>query len=211
MDTMQELYDAAFSAVNLPYSLLLIIILVYWTLVIIGLLDIDLFDLDLDADADFDMDADMDGDVGDVGGFSVLSFLNIGEAPVMFFVSIVALGMWVISIKVNYWLGNDNIWIALALAVPNFAFCVMFAKFLLEPVKYYKRQQPRKSSIIGKTCVVKSLDLNEKGGRCEVATDSAPIIVNARTENGEVLKQGDAAMIVKQQPDEGFHIVTKQT
>jgi hypothetical protein len=187
----------------------MIVILVYWMLVIIGLLDIDLFDLDLDADAD--LDGGVDGDVGDVGGFSVLSFLNIGEAPVMFFVSIVTLGMWVISVRVNYWLQNDNIWIALALAVPNFAFCVLFTKFLLEPVKYYKRQQPRKSSIVGKTCVVKSLELTEKGGRCEVATESAPIIVNARTENGEVLRQGDAATVVKHLPDQGFHIVTKQS
>ena len=79
METMSDLYNAAFSPVNLPYSILMIFISVYWMLVIIGLLDIDLFDLDLDTDADLDVD----GDLGDVGGFSVLSFLNIGEAPVI--------------------------------------------------------------------------------------------------------------------------------
>ena len=152
-------------------------------------------------------------DLGEgAGGFSLLGFLNMGEAPIMFYASIVSLCMWVNSVKMNQWFNSEgSIWFALALAIPNFIFAVLLAKLLLEPVKIYKRQRSRKSSLVGKVCVVKSQEINEGFGRCEVATDSAPIIVNARTENGEVLKQGDSAVIVRQLPEQGFHIVTKQT
>jgi membrane protein implicated in regulation of membrane protease activity len=145
------------------------------------------------------------------GGFSILGFLNMGEVPIMFYASIVALCMWVNSVKMNQWFNPDgSTWFALALAIPNLMFAVLLAKVLLEPVKIYNRKRQRTSSLVGKVCVVKSQEINEGFGRCEVATDSAPIIVNARTENGEVLKQGDPAVIVRQLPEQGFHIVTKQ-
>jgi hypothetical protein len=208
---MIELYETAFSAVNAPYTILLTLVVVYWMLVIIGLMNVDAFDFDLDADVG--LDGDIDGDVGDLsgaGGFSMLGFLNVGEVPVMFYFSIVALLMWVTSMKVNEWFNLDgNVWFAIALAVPNFIAAVAITKLLLEPIKQYKRRRPPTSSIVGKVCVVKSLEVTEEFGRCEVATDSAPVIVNARTENGEVLKQGDAAIIVRALP-EGFHVVTKQ-
>ena len=63
--------------------------------------------------------------------------------------------------------------------------------------------------MIGKVGVVKSLELTEKFGRCEIPTDTAPLIVNARTESGEVLQQGDPIVVVKHLAEEGFHIVTK--
>lgn len=213
---MYDLYQNAFSAANAPYTIILILVVVYWLLVIIGLFNLDTFDIDVDADPGIDLggdfDADVDADVGDVsgaGGFSMLGFLNVGEVPIMFYVSIVALLMWVTSMQLNEWFNpGHNAWFAIALAVPNFVAALAITKFLLEPVKYYKRRRPPKSTLVGKICVVKSLEVTEEFGRCEVATESAPIIVNARTENGEVLKQGDAAIVVRALP-EGFHIVTK--
>ncbi|MFP6668243.1 MAG: hypothetical protein VB876_13070 [Pirellulales bacterium] len=207
---MIELYETAFSAVNTPYTLLLILVVVYWMLVIVGLVNIDVFDFDLDADVGIDGDLDADiGDISGAGGFSMLGFLNLGEVPIMFYVSIVSLLMWVTSIRVNELFNPEgNAWFAAALAVPNFVAALTITKFLLEPIKYYKRHRPPTSTLVGKVCVVKSLEVTEEFGRCEVANDSAPIIVNARTENGEVLKQGDAALIVKALSG-GFHLVTK--
>jgi hypothetical protein len=210
---MSEVMELAFSAVNLPYTILLIVVMSYWLLVILGLFDIGMFDFDLDFDADMDVDVD-GGDLGDAssaGGLSVLGFLNAGEVPITFFISLVVLEMWLISVKINEWFGNESLWFAAALAVPNLIFCALFTKFLLEPVKQLNRRVQARPTLIGKTCVVTSLEVTEKFGRCEVATDSSPVLVNARTENGEVLTKGDAAVVVNHLPDEGFHIVTKQT
>ena len=51
---MWEVLQAALAAVNLPYTVFLGLILLYWLTVIIGALDLDLFNIDLDADADVD-------------------------------------------------------------------------------------------------------------------------------------------------------------
>ena len=207
---MQEFVQAAFSTVNVPYTVLLIMVVAYWSLVMIGLVGVDMFDFDLDLDVD--MDADMDIEVGGgLGGglMSWLGFLNIGEVPIMFYASLVVLGMWITSMQVNHWIGNENGWIAVALVVPNFVFSVLFVKLLLEPIKRLKKEQSHSSSLIGKVGVVKSLELTEKFGRCEIPTDTAPLIVNARTESGEVLQQGDPIVVVKHLAEEGFHIVTK--
>ena len=91
---MMELVEHAFSGVNLLYTILLMMVLVYWLIVILGLIDLDAFDLDLDADVDGGLDAHE-------GGFSWLAYFNVGEAPIMFFVSIVTLVMWVVSMQVN--------------------------------------------------------------------------------------------------------------
>ena len=75
---MKELIDAAFSAVNLIPTILFGLIIVYWIFVVVGALDINLFDfsvdsgdidldaevdIDVDADAEIDLDADLEADV----------------------------------------------------------------------------------------------------------------------------------------------------
>ena len=123
---MAEVYEHAFSAVNAPYTVLLIVIVVYWSLVIIGILDIDLFDFDVDTDAGIDIEGvEADGgDVGGAGGMSVLGFLNVGEVPIMLYASLIILEMWIISMELTEWFGTDRAWIAWALVLPNFVFCL---------------------------------------------------------------------------------------
>ena len=211
---MAELYDTAFSTVNWPYSMALTLIVLYWLLVVIGLLNVETFDFDVDADVDVGGDADFDGgelETGTAGGFSMLGFLNMGEVPIMFYATIVVLCMWVNSVKLNEWFNPEgNGWFALALAIPNFFASVFVAKLVLQPVRIYRRKRQHKTSLVGKVCVVTSLELNNKFGRCEVPTDSSPILVNARTAKNEVLLKGDPAVIVKHLPEEGFFIVTRQ-
>src|SRR5688500_13547879 len=100
---MTEFVETAFAGVNVVYTTLLIIVLIYWCIVILGLLDIDSFDLDADVGGDLDVDA---GAAGHAGGFSWLAFFNVGEVPIMFFASIVVLTMWVVSLQINLWLDS---------------------------------------------------------------------------------------------------------
>ena len=60
MEQLSQLFAACFTAVNLPYTLLLIAMLLYWLSVIAGALDISILDLDIDLDANVDLDADVD-------------------------------------------------------------------------------------------------------------------------------------------------------
>jgi hypothetical protein len=62
-----ELIHVAFLPVNVVFTVLLLLVILYWIMVILGGLDVNLFDVDLgDADigAEVDVDADFGADVG---------------------------------------------------------------------------------------------------------------------------------------------------
>ena len=55
---MIELISIAFSPLNIVFTVLLILIVLYWITVILGVLDVDLFDIDFDTDVDVDAEVD---------------------------------------------------------------------------------------------------------------------------------------------------------
>lgn len=59
---MKELFEYTFSGINLIPTILLIFVLIYWLIVLIGLIDMNSIDVDVDTDADLDMDTDIDVD-----------------------------------------------------------------------------------------------------------------------------------------------------
>lgn len=62
---MNDFLDLAFSSINLPLTVLLIILIIYWLVTMISGID---FDLDFDVEVDADVDFDIDSDVGLEGG-----------------------------------------------------------------------------------------------------------------------------------------------
>jgi hypothetical protein len=216
---MVELYDAAFSLVNLPYTILLCVVVVYWIIVIVGLADIDLFGLDMDADvghadvghADFGGHGDLGGEMDGAGGIghAILSFLNLGEVPLMVYLTIVVLSTWVVSMQVNYLLQNDRYWVTLALAAPNFIFGVLVAKFVTTPVKWFNRRPAYETPLVGKVCEVSTIEVNDRFGECVLTENHAPITLTVRTRGGEVLSRGDLAVIVEKVRKDNSFVVTK--
>jgi hypothetical protein len=220
---MIELFEAAFSNVNLAYTILLIVMLAYWGIVLLGVVDLDPFGFDLDGGAGTDAGADVGGDVGsgDVGGsdgFSWLNFFNVGEVPIMIYGSILIITMWIVSLQVNHWLDSYSPvaahrgWIAAALALPNLLFAAFLAKLLLTPVRRMRHQRPQYTRLEGKTCLVTSLEVNETFGRCELPKVDGSLILNVRTRGGEVLQKGDAVEILErvEDGDAEYYVVTRK-
>src|SRR4051812_36522355 len=126
LPVMSEVLAEATRLINLPFTLLLGLILFYWMLVAIGLLDMHLFsdgDFDLHTDAHTDLDGDGDLDFhgdphlhGDKGlhlhGGSwwagPLTFVNVGQVPVMIVVSVLSLCLWVGALLSNYYIARDS-------------------------------------------------------------------------------------------------------
>jgi len=220
---MAELFDAAFSGVNVIYTTLLGLVLIYWSIVILGVIDLDAFDMDMDVDADIggDFDADASMDTGGEGGFSWLSFFNMGEVPIMFFVSIVVLTMWIVSMQINGWLDDYATgwvkdyrnWVSLGLIIPNLIFAMFVAKFLMVPIKQLNKRRVHHTNLIGKTCLVTSLEVTDKFGRCEMPKEEGSLILNVRSEGSEVLRKGDAAEIIEHVKEGNYdvYVVTKKS
>ncbi len=212
--------------VNFPYTLFLLLVLLYWISVIAGTLDLSLFDVDFNADADVDLDidadvaadADLDAEAaaGSVSGSSliaILRFFNFGEIPVMIIISFLALSMWTISIIANDLLNNTNIWIGTLLFPPNLIVSLFIAKFLSTPFNYifkklHANREPRRK-ILGELCTVITSQADEKFGQAEIQTKGAPITLNVRTEPGIVLHKGEQAFVFKYIKEKDTYIVIK--
>lgn len=225
MDQLLSFLEFSFALVNLPYTLLVCVVLLYWISVIIGALDIDLFhfdldvnadmEMDLDADLDTDMDAGADGDAQVHGDSlrSVLLFFNLGDVPVMIMVSVLCFFMWNISMLFTYYTGNQSLLMALAVFIPNFLGSLFIAKFVTHPFRILFRALGRDTEqaqdLMGKSCIVTTSQVDAAFGQAKIETEGAPLLLNARTEDGEILKKGEEALVVSYDPKKSIAIIKK--
>jgi len=96
--TVKEIWDQAILYYNLPLTIVLGFIMIYWVLAVLGTIDIEAldidFDIDLDADVDPDFDLDTDATPGDAGFLvGALKFVNAAEVPLMMVLSFLFLFM----------------------------------------------------------------------------------------------------------------------
>ncbi len=203
-----ELLNAAFSMINLPFTVLLIIILLYWLSVIAGILDISSFDFDLDADVDADVDVDVAG-----GGIfqALLAFVNLGELPFMLVLSVFVVSLWTIAILANYFLGNTSGLMALVLAAPNLVISVFITKIFTKPFAVFYRKldddPADKIKTVGSLCTLLA-DADElRISQGEVKTNGAPLLVTVRTRPGVSMTKGSTGLIVEKDPNKDIYIV----
>jgi hypothetical protein len=206
---MWEVLDASIAAVNLPYTVLLGLVLLYWLTFIVGGLDINLFNVDVGADADMHTTGPGLGGAG----LAVLKFFCVGSVPLLLLVSFLALSMWVISVLTNYYLQNYSLLLALLLFVPNVIVSLFVTRFGTWPLRALfgalHAEPPPRHEVIGKICVVKTSRVDDTSGQAEVVGNGAPLLLNVRTMGGEVLGKGEEALVVQFDAFKNTYIVAR--
>ncbi|TRX71203.1 OB-fold-containig protein [Carboxylicivirga sp. M1479] len=213
---MKELFEAAFSGVNVIPTVLLVLVLFYWLLVIIGAMDIDTVDFDIDADIDVDVDIDIDTDVDtDLDGAnsveegigsiaflnSVLVFFNLGKIPFMVWLSFLIIPMWIISILFNHFMGNSLFLIALVALIPNLIVSLIVSKVLTTPIAAVfarlKKNNDDQFKYTGKICTVLMRTTNNRFGQAEISRNGNIYRVNILTHGEAILEKGQTALIIE--------------
>ncbi len=200
---MIELFNASVSLVNLPFTVLLLIVILYWLSVIIGVADIDLFDTDWEFDAEVESP-----------GFaqSLLNFLNIGELPLMVILSVMILIAWCFSVLANHYVNPGRSgWIALGLLVPNLGLSWLLSGVITRPVGrlFSPKKTNEMKDALYKIGVAATSEVTPTFGQVEIETDGAPVLVNARTAEGTVLVKGEKALIYDADREKGVYFVEK--
>ena len=222
---MVELITVAFSPVNLVFTVLLLLMIVYWVTVIIGVLDVDLFNIELpesgpevDADVDVDVDADVDADGElDIGGTdmtrSILHFFYIGEVPVMVLLSVLILSLWTLSMLGNYYLNPAR---SFAIAIPIFFGDLVASLFIVKvfaaPLRRFyallNKDYNAPRHVMGRICSITTTQVSkQKMGQASVRTAGAPIVLNVRSQDDHVFEKGDEAVIVKRDEKMGVYLI----
>jgi hypothetical protein len=209
MQLMSTFLEACFHVVNLPATLFLLLILLYWTTVIFGVMDLSTLDVDL---------PDVDVDAGDAGGDSIqmegmLEYFNIRYVPASIVISLFGLSLWVISMVANELLNPANIGlIGLGIFVANLLVSSHIAKFASAPLvplfKGMREQSSASRDLIGSTVVVTSSKVDSSFGQAEISGDGPEITLSVRTEGEEILLKGTEAVILHQETETEHYIIT---
>jgi RNase P/RNase MRP subunit p29 len=214
---MTELLQQALLPANLPYSLLLLLVMLYWVTVFVGVLDLDFLDFDLDADAEIDVDTDIDVDADAEGAFSggflanTLAFFHVGAVPFMIFFSILVLSLWTFSLIGNHYFGEKFAWFAMALIIPNLLFSLAVTKLLTWPFKgsYQRmnRQGISKRELVGKMCRITTAVSPGTIGQAELTYDEQNFLLKIRSQEESIAK-GEQALLIEYDPEKDFFLVT---
>lgn len=159
--TMIEFLNEIVNYVNLPVTMLLIMMLLYWLMIMVGVFGFDSFDFDFDADADIALDGDIgidaDGDFGvdtsagspeaastsfsgsttsgNEGAFrAVFEYFYLGEVPIVIIASFFVFYWWILTIITNhFWNADQQLLTSLLFLVPNVFISMMAMRYTMIP------------------------------------------------------------------------------
>lgn len=220
---MNDLLEAAISGTNIIPTSLLIFILVYWLIVMMGLIDIHAIDISPDHDFHVDVHADIGSEVpakeihmhaytSDSVSWlnSILAFFNLGQVPFMVFMSFLILPVWVISILTNHYLANSSLLMGLLLLVPNLIVSLFIAKFLTMPfvrIFSYLYKDPEQEDIVGKVCTVLLPASSDKMGQAVIKSKGNTLMLNVKTTDNELLAKGRNAIVIEFQKEKNYYLI----
>lgn len=201
---MNEFLQFCFSWPTVIPSVLMSVVLAYWLLMILGAFDLEFLDFDLDVDADPGADVTV-VDWGMLG----LKWLNIGDVPLMFWLTAFAFPAWISATFFNRGLVDPNT-MEIARALARDTFIGLFAaKLLTQPIKgKLKHVEPNPAAgLIGEIVTITSSEVTTEFGQAQYHTgNGAPLNLNVRTLEGVVAK-AESARIVDYSPESHLYFV----
>ncbi|WP_367388618.1 hypothetical protein [Lewinella sp. LCG006] len=204
---MQELFQVAVHPLNLFYTVLMLLVVLYWLSVILGAIDMSAFDFDLDTDLDVDADADTDFSAG---GWlaTALHFFHFDRVPFMLVMSLVILSAWTMTVLTNHYWGNYSTAFGLALIAPILLIAFFVAKMLSYPlIPLFARMNTAAAPVeyVGMQCRVKLPPYGNNFGQGGVYHDGDELLVNIKSNHP--LKAGEETVIIGRTEDQRYWLV----
>jgi hypothetical protein len=200
---MNALLEATVWGGNVIPTILLVFVLVYWLTVIVGFADLDAFDIDIETEVNTDVS---------VGWFNhVLYFFNLGQVPLMLFLSFLALPMWLLAIAATDFLNLESITLSFILLLPNFVLSLFIAKILTQPfVTLFDKLEASAEDnmqIVGKVCTIVINASEDRLGQARLEERGSVLMLNVRTRKGTVLTTGQTGLIIDYLPEKSYYII----
>lgn len=202
---MTELLKNAFLGANIIPTVLLILVVLYWIITIIGVLDFDLFDFDLDLDS------------GDGPFYTILAFLKVGELPFMFILSILILNFWILAMFMYYLPITPGGVVNTILLIPAFILSMFITKIEFFPLKVLLKGSSTQNNgdseeniVIGQLCILKCEVKNGRLGQAEIERDGASVVINVKSEGeGVSFNKDEVAFVIRKDIDKNMYYIVK--
>lgn len=204
---VKELWEQAILPYNLPFTILLGLVVVFWIFTLVGALSVDSVDVDLDTDLNGES-----GDLGDIPG-ALLRIVNAGAVPLTVVLSILILAMWMVSMTLNYYFNpGHSALLATGFFMAAFILGVILTKIVTQPLVPFMRKlkdAENATPVIGGVGVVRSIQIDSSYGQVEVERqDGAPALLNARLgPDSEPAPRGTLVAIISLDEASGVYLV----
>jgi hypothetical protein len=210
---MGNFYAAVFSYPTAVYTALLGIVLVYWVLAVIGLVDFEHSGLDVDIDAQVDTDP---SELSTLAGYVVAFGLN--GVPFSVAVSLVVLYGWVGSCLAGMWLqplvpAGLLGWLAgTAVFGAASALALVLSARTIRPLRklFVTHAALANAALVGQLCRVITGSVDQRVGRAEVAQRGASINIRVWAKVPNALTKGSPARIVDYDAERARYLIVPE-
>jgi len=190
---MAEFLDTFFSFPAVLLSFLLVLVLLYWSMVILGVFDVDLLDVG---------DLDMDASSGTMAG--MMAGTGLGGVPVTVSLSLLVVWSWILVMiatsLVRPLLPGTALQIIAGLLILLLALplALLVTNRCVRPLRalFREHEAPRKHGAVGKLCRISSLTVDERHGQAHLEDGGAGLILAVRCLEPNNLVRGSLALIV---------------
>ena len=207
---MEQLLEVASQFPTVIYSTVLGVVVVYWLIGMLGLVDLGLAG---DADLELDVDSDVDVSVGGLTGF-MLTF-GLTGVPFTLVISIVALICWLISFYLQFYILN---WLPdgwLYYLMGSFASFVIFVislpltAIVIRPLKgMFKSVETTLSDhLVGNSATIVTGTVSETFGQARLFNNGAEMLLDVRCDPEHSLKKGDKVLLIEYLTEKYAYIV----
>lgn len=209
---MEQLIAVASQFPTVIYSTLLGIVVVYWLVGMLGLVD-----LGFSTDVELDVDADADISVGGLTGL-MLTF-GLTGVPFTLVISIMTLVCWLISFYAQLylltWLPDGWLYYLMG-AVSGFVIFLIslpVTAIIIRPLKgmFNSVETATSEQFVGKEAAIATGTVSETFGQARIFNDGAEILLDVRCSAEHALKMGDKVLIIEYVQENHAYIVAPYT
>jgi hypothetical protein len=211
---MAEFFQLAFSPAVGLLSVLLGLVLLYWLIVIIGLLETDFLDFGLDGDPDVDLDVDGAAEAAGMGEAfqTMLAFFYVGRVPVTVLATILIFGLWTLAMLGNHLLNpGGGFWLGVPVAIGSFVGALLMVKALAWPFSLLcgvmHSEGNQLQDAVGSMCVLQGRLEPGRIGQAVVKTGAAPLVITVVSDGGQPLARGQEAVVLEYRRAEKVYAV----
>jgi hypothetical protein len=207
---MGSFIDAAFGYPTAIYTALLGVVLAYWLLALIGLVDFEHtgFDIDLDVQAD--------GDAGDISTLATyVVAMGLNGVPFSVVVSLIVLVSWTLSCLAAMWVlplvptTPLNLLAGTAVLFMSLALSILVTARLIRPMRglFVTHAATSNASLVGQSCTVLTQSVDEKVGRAEIRQRGAGINIRVWAHTPNKLCKGSTARVADYDAGSGRYLI----
>ena len=204
---MDELLQAAAAPANIIPTALLAFVLLYWLVVLVGLIDLDFINIEVETDGE----PDVSGTEAIVWLNSALAFFNLGRIPFMLFLSFLLLPFWAIALLANYYLGTGGNFLGFLLLLPALIAALLISKILTTPfVKLFgilEKEHDSNAVVIGQVCTITLPASPTELGQATVKTEGSPLLLNVKTTGSANIRKGETALVIDYDEKSKYYLI----